>query len=333
MELFVLFGAGKIGKQVLNYFRAHGKDVCYFIDNNSDKWGTNIDGVPVIGIDEFVSKGYEYYVYVACGAKNQTTILNQLHDAGVNNCSIFDATKLWEYNKRETIVSYSHIDDMEDVILYNVFHDIKEVFYIDIGANDPWVSSVTKLIYDHGGSGIDIEPIPELAELYPIERPRDIFICAGVGKENTQMTLYLQGMSTGEGSTLKENDIDEHNKQGITIDVYTLQDICKKYIGDNQPIHFLKVDVEGAEKDVLLGADFDSYRPWCIVMESTLPNTDIPCYEEWEGLLLNKSYHFAFSHGVNRYYVSDEHKELDDKFIPVDSLLQKYRVFHAEQVR
>ena len=146
MESFALFGAGKIGKQVLNYFKAHGKDVCYFIDNNSDKWGTNIDGVPVIGIDEFVSKGYEYYVYVACGAKNQTAIMNQLHEAGVNNCSIFDATRLWKYNKRETIVSYSHNDDMEDLILYNLFHDIKEVFYIDIGANDTWVSSVTKLI-------------------------------------------------------------------------------------------------------------------------------------------------------------------------------------------
>lgn len=333
MESLALFGAGKIGKQVLNYFKAQGKDVCFFIDNNSDKWGTNIDGVPVIGIEEFVSREEEYHVYVACGANNHIAIMNQLHEAGLNNCYIFDAAKLWKYNKRETIVSYSHIDDMEDVILYNVFHNIKDVFYIDIGANDPWVSSVTKLIYDHGGTGIDIEPIPELAELYPIERPRDIVVCAGIGKENSQMTLYLQGMTTGEGSTLKDDGVDAYNKQSITIDVYPLRDICKKYIGNNQPIHFLKVDVEGAEKEVLLGADFDSYRPWCIVMESTLPNTNIPCYEEWEGLLLNKSYHFVFSHGVNRYYVADEHKELDDKFISVEALLQKYRVFHAEQVR
>lgn len=333
MESIALFGAGKIGKQALNFLKSKNKNVCYFIDNNPGKWGTNIDGIPVIGIDDFLNKKENYHVFVVCGDKYQAAIVKQLHDVGVKRYSIFDAMDLWKYNKRETIVSYSHLDDMEDVILYNIFHDNKDIFYIDVGANDPWTSSVTKLIYDHGGSGINIEPIPELAELYPIERPRDIVVCAGIGKENSQMTLYLQGMTTGEGSTLKEDGVDAYNKQSITIDVYTLRDICKKYIGDNQPIHFLKVDVEGAEKEVLLGADFDSYRPWCIVMESTLPNTDIPCYEEWEGLLLNKSYHFVFSHGVNRYYVADEHKELDDKFISVEALLQKYRVFHAEQVR
>ncbi len=333
MESLALFGAGKIGRQVLNFLKSQGKEVTFFIDNNNEKWGTILDGVPVISLDEFLRNDEVYHIYICCNANFQADVVKQLRQYEVNNFSVFDATELWKYNKRETIVSYSHISDMEDVILYNVFHDMKDIFYIDIGANDPWTSSVTKLIYDHGGTGIDIEPIPELADLYPIERPRDIIICAGIGKEESQMTLYLQGMITGEGSTLKEDDIDENNNKGITIDVYTLSDICKKYIEVNRTIHFLKIDVEGAEKDVLLGADFDSYRPWCVVMESTLPNTDIPCYEEWESLLLNKSYHLAFSHGVNRYYVADEHKELDDKFIPVDSLLQKYRVFHAEQMR
>ena len=332
MESVALFGAGKIGKQVLNFFRAQGKDVCCFIDNDCEKWGTNIDGIPVLGIDDFLNKEEYHHIFVVCGDNYQAAIVKQLHEAGVYDCSIFDATKLWKYNQRETIVSYSHMDDMEDVILYNLFHDTKDIFYIDIGANDPWTSSVTKLIYDHGGSGINIEPIPELAELYPIERPRDVIICAGVGKEKSKMTLYLQGMITGEGSTLKRG-IEVNKSQSITIDVYTLRDICQKYIRDNQTIHFLKIDVEGVEKDVLLGADFDYYRPWCVIMESTLPNTNIPCYEHWEELLLNKSYHLAFSHGVNRYYVADEHKELDEKFIPVEVLLQKYRVFHAEQVR
>ena len=95
-------------------------------------------------------------------------------------------------------------------------------------------------------------------------------------------------------------------------------------------ISFLKIDVEGAEEGVLNGADFVRYRPWIVVMESTRPNTDVPSYMEWEQILLSQQYHFAFSYGVNRYYVADEKKELDERFLSPQELRKLYRIYHAE---
>ena len=48
--------------------------------------------------------------------------------------------------------------DLEDLILFAMLRDIREGFYIDIGANDPLIDSVTKFFYDRGWHGINIEP-------------------------------------------------------------------------------------------------------------------------------------------------------------------------------
>ena len=44
--------------------------------------------------------------------------LKQLEDAGISNFQVFDIHKSFAWNNRESVISYSHIDDIEDVILY-----------------------------------------------------------------------------------------------------------------------------------------------------------------------------------------------------------------------
>ena len=57
----VLFGAGNLGRRTLSLLRAHGRDVAAFIDNNGDRQGSLIDGVPVLspadGSARFANEG------------------------------------------------------------------------------------------------------------------------------------------------------------------------------------------------------------------------------------------------------------------------------------
>jgi hypothetical protein len=56
------------------------------------------------------------------------------------------------------LVSYAQ--NREDILL-RAFFDPKEVgFYVDVGAYDPDDDSVTRLFYDRGWRGINIEPQP-----------------------------------------------------------------------------------------------------------------------------------------------------------------------------
>ena len=78
-------------------------------------------------------------------------------------------------------------------------------------------------------------------------------------------------------------------------------------------IHWLKIDVEGAELQVLQGWH-GSRRPWVLVVESTLPMSQEQNHETWDGLVVEKGYTFAYFDGLNRFYVSDAHPELAAAF-------------------
>ena len=51
--------------------------------------------------------------------------------------------------------------------------------------------------------------------------------------------------------------------QAMTMPVTTLQALCEQYAPD--AIDFLKIDVEGAEREVLLGGDWRRFRPKVVV--------------------------------------------------------------------
>ena len=180
--------------------------------------------------------------------------------------------------------SYSQF--LEDLILFSVFYDVENGFYIDIGANDPNWISVTKNLYLRGWYGINIEPLPNKYQALVKFRERDINLQMGAGKMKEIGTLYI----LGSGSTLKK----KNNTKSISINIDTMSKICRKYVPKNEIIQFCKIDVEGGERDVLLGYDFERYRPKVFCIESTLPGTIIPCHNLWEDILLRNDYSFAY---------------------------------------
>jgi hypothetical protein len=79
-------------------------------------------------------------------------------------------------------------------------------------------------------------------------------------------------------------------------------------------IHFLKIDAEGAEREVLAGFSLKDVRPWILVIEARAPNSSDPNYSEWEFYLLNRQYEFVWDDGINRFYVATEHRTLASHF-------------------
>ena len=67
----------------------------------------------------------------------------------------------------------SYAQNGEDVVLWRALSDVESGNYLDIGANDPQLFSVTRSFYDRGWSGLCVEPQAELVEKFRAERPRD----------------------------------------------------------------------------------------------------------------------------------------------------------------
>jgi FkbM family methyltransferase len=208
----------------------------------------------------------------------------------------------------------------EDYILGYVFKDQKSGFYVDVGANDPDKSSVTKYFYLAGWRGINIEPIPELVEKLNRSRPEDTNKGVAISDTPGELTFY-KGLGDASGlSTLSAEIAASHRTHGyqfatIKIPVTTLNAVLDEHAKDKPEITFLNVDVEGFEKQVLSSIDFTRYHPRVIMAEATAPLTEVATQQKWESILIDNGYIFAMDDGLNRYYVHSTQQSLLPKFI------------------
>ncbi len=219
----------------------------------------------------------------------------------------------------------SYAQNAEDVILWRALHDIEAGFYIDVGAFDPELDSVTKALYDLGWSGVNIEPAPDCHQKLVEQRPRDICLNVAISNCAGILTYYQTpgaGLSTLDGALAAR-----YQESGMTvvsqgIPVLTLTDVCRTLV--NRTIHFLKIDTEGFELATLQGLDLRSYRPWIILIESISPDTKVASYEPWEKVVLDQDYDFVYFDGVNRYYLAKEQAERRVHFAAPPNCLDNY---------
>ena len=212
-----------------------------------------------------------------------------------------------------TFISYAQ--NYEDVMLYRALQHIEKGFYVDVGAFDPIIESVTHAFYERNWQGINIEPVHLYYENFCSARPLDINLPIAVADKEGDLTFY-EIPETGL-STLDQKTAEIQRKAGwdVTerkISVLTLNQILEKYV--NGPIHFLKIDVEGAEKQVLQGLDLSRWRPWILVIEATMPLTQEQNYDTWEYLITEVDYIFVYFDGLNRFYLAKEKSELMSAF-------------------
>ena len=206
-------------------------------------------------------------------------------------------------------VSYSQ--NFEDVMLWRSLKNVKNGFYIDVGANDPSIDSVTKALYDRGWHGINVEPLPSHHNDLVQARPRDINLQCAAGATNGEIEVWecdIRGWATASAVVVAQHMANGHTGVFHKVPVFELTDICNQYVSDE--IHFLKIDVEGFEKSVIDGMDFSRFRPWILVIEATRPNSTEEVHYEWESDVLSADYEFAYTDGLNRFYTAKEHSEL-----------------------
>jgi FkbM family methyltransferase len=181
-----------------------------------------------------------------------------------------------------------------------------DVYYIDVGACDANTDSVTKLFYERGGHGINVEPVRQFWETLVQHRSRDINLNVACSNLNGLLKFhYLAG--TGLSTAVDdwaEWQRTHYGRQHETIEVPCLMlgEICRAYVPEIQQIDFLKIDAEGWELQVIEGGDWSRYRPTVVVAEAIIAGTGAPFWEHWEPMLLAAGYEFLEMDNANRWY-------------------------------
>ena len=210
----------------------------------------------------------------------------------------------------------SYAQHLEDYHLALVFGDKPDGFYIDVGAGHPVADNASCWFYLRGWRGLVVEPQDELCALYERMRPRDIRECCALGRSAGEIEFHVVDRLHGFSSVLPEV-ADRAGQFGVgyktrRVPLKTLASVCASH--DIGAIDFLKVDVEGAEGDVLAGGDWTRWRPRVVVCEALAPGSMAENWSAWEPDLLARGYEFTLFDGLNRWYVAREATDILQRF-------------------
>ncbi len=225
----------------------------------------------------------------------------------------------------------SYAQNYEDIILWRALKSIGTGQYIDIGACHPTLDSVSKGFYEQGWRGIHVEPEPGYAELLRLDRPDEKVIEAVVSSKRGKQTFYEIGIRGW--STAAKDIADLYRQRGEMVKEHVLRSVSLDQVLDEAPegdIHWLKIDVEGFERDVLKSWRRSKRRPWIILIEAIDPIDQKEIHQDWENLVVSKGYSFTYFDGLNRFYVSSKHQSLVSHFRYGPSLWDQFRLARTE---
>jgi FkbM family methyltransferase len=223
------------------------------------------------------------------------------------------------------VILVSRAQNFEDVLLWRALQDVPQGSYLDIGAQDPVKDSVSHLFYEAGWRGVHVEPTPTYAARLRAARPDEKVIEAAVSTSPGLLQFHEfpdTGLSTGIEDIAATHSGKGYPSRKILVPTIRLD----RLLEETGVVHWMKIDVEGMEADVLESWGDCPLRPWIVVVEATVPNTQIQTDGLWRDLLFHRGYHEAHFDGLSRYYVHDAHAKLTSVLEPSPNIFDLFQV-------
>ncbi len=174
-----------------------------------------------------------------------------------------------------SFASLSYSQEGEDLLLERILGRIDGGFYVDVGAHHPFRFSNTFRFYQRGWTGINIDPTPGCMKDFLIWRRRDINLEMGVAAQEGLRKFYVfEEAAYNTSCADRAQAIKESGRGGACsvcmVEMAPLSKILDEYLPFGTSIHFLTVDVEGGDLEVLSTLDFERHRPHLILAEGSV---------------------------------------------------------------
>jgi FkbM family methyltransferase len=147
-------------------------------------------------------------------------------------------------------------------VLIRMFPSVTDGFFLDVGSGHGTIGSNTKALEERGWSGICVDPFPAYMEGRTCQMYKDV-VSSSAGQI---VKFHTHSGLGGIADTLGKWKEEAQKSPAVELTTTTLDDILGRA---NAPayIHFLSLDIEGAELDALKGMDLNKYRFGAMAIE------------------------------------------------------------------
>ena len=200
------------------------------------------------------------------------------------------------FNETVGRARYSGEIGQDKWVLEKVFPGVTNGFFVDVGSGHGTIGSNSLSLEQRGWTGLCIDPFP----IYMEGRTCRVFKEVVFSKPGLVMAFAQAGGLSGLSDTLGKWNEKAAKAPTVNLTTVTLDDLLARA---NAPsfIHFMSVDIEGAELEALRGFPFDRIRVGAWVIEH---NREEPKRTLIQALLASHGYRRVHDYRQDDFYVS-----------------------------
>ena len=212
-------------------------------------------------------------------------------------CCDFSLLQTLRMTAREAIggVTYPSEIGQDKWVLGKVFPGVTNGFFLDVGSGHGTIGSNTKALEDLGWTGICVDPFPTHMDGRTC-RVEKVVVSSAAGQI---VKFHTHAGLGGIADTLGKWKEEAEKSPAVELTTTTLGAVLA---GAGAPsfIHFLSLDIEGAELEALRGMPFDQYRFGAMVIEH---NDEEPKRSDILKFLAERGYRRSHSFRQDDFYV------------------------------
>lgn len=147
-------------------------------------------------------------------------------------------------------------------VLVKMFPDVTSGFFLDVGSGHGTIGSNTKALEERGWTGICVDPFPTHMAGRTCEMVKEVV--SSVSGQTVKFHTH-SGLG-GIADTLGRWKEEAQKSPVVELTTITLREILERHHAPTY-IHFMSIDIEGAELDALKGIGLETYRLGAMAIE------------------------------------------------------------------
>lgn len=184
--------------------------------------------------------------------------------AANRECCDLPVTQALSLTIKQTLGAPSYPSEIgqDKWVIYKMFPGVTNGFFLDVGSGHGTIGSNTKALEELGWSGVCVDPFPTHMEGRTCVMEKAV-VSSSAGQV---VKFHTHSGLGGIADTLGKWKEEAAKSPAVELTTTTLGDLLERTKAPSY-IHFLSLDIEGAELEALKGVPFDKYRFGAMAIE------------------------------------------------------------------